>query len=114
MNTGSVEDHFKKADSSVKELYDRLLTAFREFGPVIESPKKTCIHLDNKTGFAGVYVRRDYINLVLRTDYPIDNPRVAKTEQISKNRYHNTIRVNPTERFDKQFAKWLKDAYQLS
>jgi uncharacterized protein DUF5655 len=114
MNTGTVADHFKKADPSVRELYDRLLTGFRQFGPVTESPKKTCIHLDTKSSFAGVYVRKDYINLVLRTDYPIDSPRVAKSEQISKNRYHHTIKLEPADAFDKQFVKWLKDAYQLT
>ncbi|HZS47658.1 MAG TPA: DUF5655 domain-containing protein [Blastocatellia bacterium] len=110
----SVADQFKTADPLVRTMYDRLLATLRKFGPVTESPKKTCIHLDNISGFAGVYVRKNYINLVLRTDYKIESPRIAKTEQISKNRFHHTLKLTSESEIDKELSQWLKDAYLLS
>jgi len=110
----SVSGLFEKADPAVRKLYDQLLTIIRNLGPVTESPKKTCIHLDNKSGFGGVFVRKNYINLNLRTDYKIESPRIAKTEQVSKSRYHNLIKLESEADLDREFQKWLKDAYSLS
>ena len=112
--TYTVADLFQNADPSVKKLYDKLMNLVRKLGPVTESPKKTCIHLDNNSGFAGVFVRKNYINLNLRTDYEIDSPRIAKTEQVSKSRFHNLIKLESEADLDKEFQKWLCDAYALS
>ena len=43
----TVESHFEGKDNSVRRIYDRLLKEARRFGPVMEDPKKTSIHLVN-------------------------------------------------------------------
>ena len=54
----TVESHFEGKDDSVRRIYDRLLKEARRFGPVMEEPKKTSIHLVNRTAFAGVATRQ--------------------------------------------------------
>jgi hypothetical protein len=49
----TVKSHFENKDASVREIYTGLLNSAKKFGPVAEEPKKTSIHLVNKTAFAG-------------------------------------------------------------
>ena len=43
----TIGSHFEGKDDSVRRIYDRLLKEARRFGPVMEDPKKTSIHLVN-------------------------------------------------------------------
>ena len=42
-------------------MYDRLIESCRLLGPMEEAPKKTCIHLNRRSAFAGVYARNGYL-----------------------------------------------------
>ena len=63
----TVASHFEGKDS-VRRIYDRLLKEARRFGPVMEEPKKTSIHLVNRTAFAGVATRQHALILTLKSD----------------------------------------------
>src|SRR5713101_5857926 len=104
---------FAGKDDTVQATYTRLLEALRTLGPVKEDPKKTSIHLVNNSGFAGAHPRKSYLYLNLRTGYPIVSPRIAKTEQVSKNRFHNELKLNSPDEIDEELLGWLKDAYIL-
>jgi hypothetical protein len=56
-------DHLRGKDPVVANIYERLITEVRKFGPVGIEPKKTSIHLVSRFGFAGVYTRKEYIDL---------------------------------------------------
>jgi Domain of unknown function (DUF5655) len=109
----TVDALFAGKDQAVRDTYNQLLDVLRELGPLNEEPKKTSIHLSKKTGFAGVHPRKSYLYLNLRTEHPIDSPRVSKVEQVSKNRYHNEIKLVSPEEIDQQLTGWLKEAYAL-
>ena len=104
---------FVGKDELVQAIYTRLREALSTLGPFQEEPKKTSIHLVRNAGFAGVHPRKSYLYLNLRTDYPINNPRIAKTEQVSKNRFHNELKLNAPDEVDEELIGWLKDAYTL-
>ncbi len=112
--TFTVASHFEDKLPIVKQIYDRLLEALRQYGEVHEAPKQTSIHLDNTTGFAGVYTRKDYILLHFRTDYPMDDPRLSKGEQLSARRFKHTIKLTQVSDIDAQLLKWLEDAYKIA
>src|SRR6185503_20913122 len=106
-------DHLKGKDPSVTLMYEKLIKDLQKFGPLKIEPKKTSIHLGNRFGFAGVYTRREYINLEVHLNYKLDSPRVTKVEQASANRYHHTIRLNHQKEVDKELLTWLREAYEL-
>ena len=112
MQTYNVAYHFENKEPLVKEIYDGLLTSLREFGVVTESAKKTSIHLERKTSFGGVHPRKNYLNLVIRADYEIKSARISKSEQVSKHRFHHTIKLEKVEDVDEELLDWLKDAYE--
>jgi hypothetical protein len=36
---------------------------------------------------------------------------LTKTEQVSKNRFHNELKLNSPDEIDEELLGWLKDAY---
>ena len=110
----SVELHFEGRSPAVRQIYDRLLAAATSFGPFEEDPKKTSIHLNRRTAFAGVATRKDVLILTLKSAHDIESPRVAKHEQVSAHRWHLEVKLQEPEEIDRELVGWLKDAYELS
>lgn len=104
---------FAGKDESVLSTYSRLLEVLHTLGPFQEEPKKTPIHLVRTAGFAGVHPRKSYLILNIRIDYPLDTPRITKSEQVSKNRFHNEVKLTSSSEIDEELLGWLKDAYAL-
>ena len=109
----TVDMLFAGKDTIVRTIYNRLLEALQGLGAFSVEPKKTSIHLVNKVGFAGVHPRKNYLYLNLRTEHAIENARVVKTEQVSKNRYHNEIKLDSPDAIDAELRGWLREAYAL-
>jgi hypothetical protein len=67
----------------------------------------------HSSGFAGIHPRKSYLYLNLRLDRALDSPRVARLEQVSKNRWHNEIRLDHPDQIDGELLPWLREAYTL-
>jgi hypothetical protein len=106
-------DHLKGKEPSVTVMYEKLIKELQKFGSLKIEPKKTSIHLGNRYGFAGVYTRKDYINLEVHLSRKLTSKRVSKVEQASPNRFHHTIKLNSVKELDKELIGWLKEAYDL-
>jgi hypothetical protein len=114
MTEFSVSQHFENKDPVVKSIYDRILKESRKFGTVVEEPKKTSIHLVNKSAFAGVSTRKNALILNIKSAAPIKHARIAKSEQLSASRFHQEIKLTAPEEVDTVLIGWLKDAYGIS
>ncbi len=106
-------NHLADKEQIVTDIYEKLIAELHKFGQLIIEPKKTSIHLGNRFGFAGVYTRKDYINLEIHLNHKLISDRVTKTEQASANRFHHTIKLTQTKNIDKELLTWLKQAYEL-
>ena len=110
----TVADHFDGRPDNLRAVYDRLVAAAEKFGPVEQVPKKTSIHLNRRTAFAGVALRKDCIVLTIKADGPIRSPRVVKSEQTSANRFHHEVKLAMPGEVDAELRQWLMAAYDLS
>lgn len=110
----TVDEHFAGKADGLRDLYDRLVALTEKFGPVEQDPKKTSIHLNRKTAFAGVAVRKEHIFLTIKSDRPIKSPRIFKSEQTSASRYHHEVKLASGKDLDAELRGWLKAAYDLS
>ncbi len=111
--TDAREALFTGKDDVVRSIYDRLVEALHSVGPFQEEPKKTSLHLVHTVGFAGVHPRKSSLLLNVRTDHAIESPRITKTEQVSKNRFHNEVKLASPGDVDEELLGWLKAAYEL-
>jgi len=106
-------DHLKGKEQIVNSIYSKLIKEVMKLGPVRIEPKKTSIHLCNRFGFAGVYTRKEYINLEIHLNHKVTGKNVSKVEQASTNRFHHTIKLTSPKDIDKELLGWLKEAYIL-
>ncbi len=104
---------FAGKDAVVLTIYLRLLDRLAGFGPYRAEPTQTAIHLVRTASFAEVHAQKRALRLDLRTAAPIDSPRIVRCEQVSKNRYHNEIRLTSPADVDAELTSWLRDAYRL-
>ena len=105
---------FANSAPVVQEIYQRITAALHEIGPFTEEPKKTSIHLVRKSGFGGIHPRKHFLILNVRLARALqEDPRLAKTEQVSRNRYHNEIKIATPNEVDGELIAWLKEAYTL-
>ena len=110
----SIAHHFSNKDPIVKEIYDTILNAAKELGPVREEAKKTSIHLVNKSAFAGIATRRSYLILTVKSKTDVQSTRIARREQASASRWHLEIKLESPAAVDTEVIKWLKAAYEIS
>ena len=110
----SVASHFADKEPATRKIYERVLKASGKFGPVIEDPKKTSIHLVRKTAFAGIATRKSAIILTIKSDQKLNSPRIHKSEQTSARRFHHEVKLTSAADVDAELTSWLKAAYELS
>jgi predicted DNA-binding protein (MmcQ/YjbR family) len=110
----TVEQHFSGRADHVRRIYDTIVKASSALGPFEQDPKKTSIHLNRRTAFAGVQTRKDALILTLKSDRAIRHRRVHKMEQTSAKRWHFDVRLASPEEVDDQIRQWLRAAYELA
>ena len=110
----AVTDHFTNRQPTVKAIYDAIVTAAEQFGPVKQEAKKTSIHLVRKSAFAGVATRQSGLILTLKLNSDLKSRRVVRREQVSASRWHVEVRIESPQAVDAELKKWLKAAYELS
>lgn len=110
----TVHQHFDGRPTRIREIYDTIVAASREFGPVEEDPKKTSIHLNRKSAFAGIQTRREFLILTVKARGDIDSPRITKREQASANRWHHEVKISSPDEIDAKVLAWLRSSYDIS
>ncbi|MGD0613426.1 MAG: DUF5655 domain-containing protein [Anaerolineales bacterium] len=112
--TFTLESHFENKSPLVRKIYNTLLSELRGFGKIVEEPKKTSIHLVNRTTFAGVVTQKSALILNIKSSTPIGDLRFSRTEKVSAKRYHQELKLTDPAQVDEQLVGWLKQAYDLS
>jgi len=110
----TINRHFVGKDPVVRAIYDRLLNTIKRFGTIAEEPKKTSIHIVNRTALAGVATRKGHLILTIKSDRKLASPRIHKSEQVSASRFHHEVKLTSPADVDEELAGWLKAAYLLS
>ena len=91
-----------------------IVAAGLTFGPVEEDAKKTSIHLNRRSAFAGIQTRRDFLILTVKARNDIDSPRIFRSGQASAKRWYHEIRLAGTNDIDDELIGWLRDSYAIS
>jgi hypothetical protein len=114
MEDAAIAPLFAGREPVTRAIYDRLVASARPFGPFEIEPKKTCLHFARGSAFAGVHPRKDSVLVTLKTEAPIESPRVRKLEQASQSRFHNDLVLTSPDQVDAEFVGWMRSAYALS
>ena len=109
-----VSHYFDGRDPALREIYERLLAAVARFGPVTVDPKKGSIHLDRKSAFAEVVVRKESLILAFKAAGDIESPRIIKRMKASARRWYLYCRVENLKQLDRELMRWLRQSHELS
>ena len=110
----ALETLFANKEPAVRAVYAKVLSSLAKVGPVRVEAKKTSIHLVRETSFAGAHPKKAWLDLTIRSDKPIKSARVRAQEQVSKNRWHQDVRLTSPADVDVEVMGWLKSAYALA
>jgi len=110
----TVKMHFVNRSPAIRQIYDRILEISRGFGSIKEDPKKTSIHLVNRSAYAGIQNRRDVMVLTLKSTTDIPNERIFRRLQASANRWYLEIKLTSPEQVNDELTDWLEASYRIS
>lgn len=109
------ESLFEDKEPKVKAIYNAIKRAANKLGVVKFETKKTSIHIVARVAFLGIHPKTKWLDLNIVTTEPIISSRVSKTERVSANRFHNSIRLTEESQVDSELINWIKKSYaQLS
>lgn len=98
-------------EKTVSELLETILLILKEFGPYQIEVKKTSLHLVKEKAFLAVHPKKKWLDLNIVSNRAIEHPLITKNEQVSKNRWHNNLRLSSVEEVDDTVKDLLQTAY---
>lgn len=98
-------------EKTVSELLETILSILEQFGPYQIEVKKTSLHLVKEKAFLGVHPKKKWLDLNIVSNQAIEHPLITKNEQVSKNRWHNNLRLTTVEEVDDTVKDLLHTAY---
>ena len=108
-----LEDHFRGKSASPRDLFDALLAALRELGPVTVLPEKSRIAFQVRMSFAQVTVRRAWLDGHLVLARRLEHPRFRSIQTFSPRNHLHVFRLTRVEDIDAEFKRWLAEAYAV-
>jgi hypothetical protein len=110
---GDLDRHFAASEPTVRETFDRIVTALNGVGPFTVLPEKTRIAFHVRMSFAAVMPRKRRLNGHLVLDRRVESPRFARIETYSPRNIVHVFRLASPDDVDVEFAAWLADAYRV-
>jgi hypothetical protein len=95
-------------------IYERLLGALRERGPVVENVTKSRISFQTRMRFAGIErPRRDHLVATFVLTRPVASERLWRVEPLAPYYYVHRVRLYRPEDVDGELMAWMDEARQV-
>lgn len=109
----SLADHFSGKESTVREIFDRLVELVESFGPVTVYAQKTRIVFQARTRFASVITRKRWLNLQIWLKRRVDHPLLQRVEMYTYRDHGHIFRITEIEDLDQALVALLHEAYAV-
>lgn len=103
---------FDKSDANVLEIYQELLNKTKNLQYETEE-KKSSLHFSNGRAFLGLKPAKKWLDLTIVSETKMNHPLNKKSEQVSKNRWHNDFRLEETQDVDANLINFILESYNL-
>jgi uncharacterized protein DUF5655 len=110
----ALDSHFARSEPHVREVFDALLAAVRENGPVTVNSTKSRITFQALMRFGGVDApRRRHLvaNFVLTR--PVTSPRLVRVDHLPPRYWVHRTRLDTVGDVDDDLRSWLAEAYRV-
>ena len=109
----NLEHHFRGKRPEIRALFDEVVAAIRELGPVRILPEKTRIAFQVRMSFAQVTPRTNWLDGHFVLARRLEHPRFRAIQTISPRNHVHTFRLTTPRDVNAQFRQWLAEAYAV-
>ena len=109
----SLAAHFDGKPAHIRAIFDRLVAAAEENGPVVVLPEKTRIALQARMSFAAVQPRRAWVDGHVVLARRREDARFRRIDTISPRNHVHAFRLHSPGEVDEEVADWLAEAYAV-
>ncbi len=109
----TLKAHFAGKPPAIRALYDLVVGAVEQCGPVVILPEKTRIAFQVRMSFAQVTPKRGWLDGHVVLARRLEAPRFRKIETISARNHVHHFRLFGARDVDREFHGWLKEAYAV-
>jgi hypothetical protein len=109
----SIKRHFKGKPVSLRNTFNRFVSAARKFGPVTVYAQKSRIVLQARVRFAGVTVRKYWIDAHIWLRRRVDHPLLTRIESLGRLGYACHFRLRDAADIDDRIVSFLSEGYRL-
>ena len=108
-----LEHHFNGKPPEIRTLFDAVVAAIRQFGPVRILPEKTRIAFQLRMLFAQVTPTRHWLDGHVVLARRLEHSRFRHVETISPRNHVHRFRLATPREIDAEFRAWLAEAYAV-
>jgi hypothetical protein len=105
---------FGKSSKDVIDMYSKIKKILNDFGSITYEVKKSSVHCVKNVAFVGLHPKKAVLDLNIVLNRSLNGAFNSKTEQVSKNRFHNEIRIINPRQINAGLIKVLKESYLMS
>lgn len=109
----SLARHFEGKRPEIRKLFDAVVAAIRDVGPVRVLPEKTRIAFQVRMSFAQVTTRQRWLDGHVVLARRLESPRFRKIETFSPRNHLHVFRLSDISEIDDEFRAWLVEAYRV-
>jgi hypothetical protein len=108
-----LEHHFAGKSPQIRPLFDQVVAAIREIGPVRILPEKTRIAFQVRMSFAQLTPKSRWLDGHVVLARRLEHPRFRQIQTISRRNHIHTFRLTSTRDINADFRSWLAEAYSI-
>lgn len=109
----SVADHFKGKPAVLRRTFDAYVAAARTHGRVTVYAQKTRIVFQQRVRFAGVVVRKDWVEATMWLRHRVSHPLLIRTESFGQLGFGLHFRLSDPQDIDQAMIDLLGEAYEV-
>ncbi len=108
-----LEHHFAGKRPEIRALFDRVVEAVRDIGPVRILPEKTRIAFQVRMSFAQLTPKSEWLDGHVVLARRFEHPRFRRIQSISPRNHVHSFRLTSPCDIDADFSSWLAEAYRV-
>jgi len=105
--------HFLGKPKETRAIFDALLAAAKQNGPVTILPEKTRIAFHVRMSFAAFVIRRNWVDGHVILARRFEHPRFRRIETFSPRNHLHAFRFGNVDEIDAEVAAWFAEAYRV-
>lgn len=104
------EHHFKKGAPLTIQLYNRFISLFKEFDPILIEPLKNIITIKKNSQFCTIQIQKMALKIIFRSHTLFSSPRLILMP-LQEKLYYYRFKIQKMDEIDDELTDWMHQAY---